>query len=44
LATVKSAHRIVVLEHGRMVSVGTHQSLIAEDGLYAHLASLQFSS
>jgi ATP-binding cassette subfamily B protein len=44
LATVKSAHRIVVLEHGRMVSVGTHQSLIAEDGLYAHLASLQFAA
>ncbi len=44
LATVKSAHRIVVLEQGRMVSVGTHQSLIAEDGLYAHLASLQFSA
>ncbi len=42
LATVQKADRIVVLEHGRVVEVGNHQSLIAEAGVYAHLASLQF--
>jgi ATP-binding cassette, subfamily B, bacterial len=43
LATVLKADRIVVLEGGRVVATGTHQQLIAEDGLYARLARLQFA-
>ncbi|MFD0858965.1 ABC transporter transmembrane domain-containing protein [Roseovarius aquimarinus] len=43
LATVKKAGRIVVMEAGRIVATGTHDSLVAEDGLYARLARLQFT-
>ena len=42
LATVLRADRIVVMEDGRVVQEGTHQSLMAQGGLYARLAKLQF--
>ena len=44
LATVLKAGRIVVMERGRVVAEGTHHDLIAEDGLYARLAALQFDT
>ncbi|WP_342588167.1 ABC transporter transmembrane domain-containing protein [Neorhizobium alkalisoli] len=42
LATVLKADRILVMENGRVVEEGTHQSLVAQGGLYAKLARLQF--
>ncbi|EPX86036.1 ABC transporter transmembrane domain-containing protein [Salipiger mucosus] len=43
LATVKKADRIVVMEQGRIVAQGGHDALVAEGGLYARLARLQFT-
>ncbi|OSP56307.1 ABC transporter transmembrane domain-containing protein [Pseudoruegeria sp. SK021] len=44
LATVKKADRILVFDQGRIVAEGTHDSLVAEGGLYSRLAALQFTS
>jgi ATP-binding cassette subfamily B protein len=44
LATVKSSNRIVVMDHGRIVATGNHASLVADSGLYARLAALQFAA
>lgn len=42
LATVRAADRILVMDEGRIVEQGDHAALVAKDGLYARLASLQF--
>ena len=43
LATVKKADRILVFENGQIVAEGSHKDLVAEGGLYARLAKLQFT-
>jgi len=44
LATVRKADRIVVMDRGRIVESGTHRDLMAGNGLYAHLAAMQFQA
>jgi ATP-binding cassette, subfamily B, multidrug efflux pump len=44
LSTVQDAHRIYVMDHGRIVETGTHDDLLAAGGLYRTLWELQFRS
>ena len=44
LATVQKADRIIVLDQGRLVEQGTHDTLVAAGGVYARLAALQFAA
>ncbi|MEO1599446.1 MAG: hypothetical protein AAFU49_03070 [Pseudomonadota bacterium] len=43
LATVRRADHILVFDAGRVVEQGNHESLLQRGGLYARLASLQFT-
>jgi subfamily B ATP-binding cassette protein MsbA len=43
LSTVERAHRIVVLEHGRVAELGTHAQLLERNGIYARLYRIQFA-
>lgn len=44
LSTIQRADQIVVMHHGEVAESGTHQSLLAQDGIYAKLYRLQFAS
>ena len=44
LSTVENAHRIVVLDQGRIAEIGTHRELLGRGGIYARLYRIQFAS
>lgn len=44
LSTIRKAHQILVMQHGRIVEQGSHSELLALNGLYARLASIQGST
>ncbi|MBR8828870.1 MAG: ABC transporter ATP-binding protein/permease [Gomphosphaeria aponina SAG 52.96 = DSM 107014] len=44
LSTIQKAHQIVVLNQGKIVEIGNHETLLAKGGYYAHLYSIQFAN
>ena len=42
LSTIENAHRIVVLDKGRIAEIGSHRELLERSGIYARLYRIQF--